>query len=83
MKGLDGIRGSVYIGTGCAFYRQALYGYGPPSSPSLPKTSFSCCCPSKKKQEKDMSELHQDTKREELDAVIFTLKELSSKISFL
>ncbi|PWA59010.1 cellulose synthase A catalytic subunit 7 [Artemisia annua] len=29
MKGLDGIQGPMYVGTGCCFYRQALYGYDP------------------------------------------------------
>ncbi|CAN0885537.1 Cellulose synthase A catalytic subunit 7 [UDP-forming] [Linum grandiflorum] len=32
MKGLDGIQGPVYVGTGCVFSRQALYGYDPPIS---------------------------------------------------
>ncbi|KAF5946916.1 hypothetical protein HYC85_017144 [Camellia sinensis] len=27
MKGLDGIQGPVYVGTGCVFRRQALYGF--------------------------------------------------------
>ncbi|TKY72666.1 Cellulose synthase A catalytic subunit 4 of UDP-forming [Spatholobus suberectus] len=30
MKGLDGIQGPVYVGTGTVFNRQALYGYDPP-----------------------------------------------------
>jgi cellulose synthase A len=29
MKGHDGIQGPVYVGTGCCFNRQALYGYDP------------------------------------------------------
>ncbi|XP_057536897.1 cellulose synthase A catalytic subunit 8 [UDP-forming] isoform X1 [Amaranthus tricolor] len=79
MKGLDGIQGPVYVGTGCVFNRQAMYGYGPPSLPSLPKSSSSCCClPSKKKQEKDISEVYRDAKREDLDAAIFNLKELNN-----
>ncbi|KAH9623282.1 hypothetical protein KSS87_021066 [Heliosperma pusillum] len=75
MKGLDGIQGPVYVGTGCVFNRQALYGYGPPSSPRVePNTSSSsCCCPSKKTKQKDISEI----KREDLDAAIFNLKELN------
>uniref|UniRef100_A0A151U489 Cellulose synthase A catalytic subunit 5 [UDP-forming] n=1 Tax=Cajanus cajan TaxID=3821 RepID=A0A151U489_CAJCA len=28
MKCLDGIQGPMYVGTGCVFIRQALYGYG-------------------------------------------------------
>ncbi|CAN1777833.1 Probable cellulose synthase A catalytic subunit 5 [UDP-forming] [Linum perenne] len=27
MKGLDGIQGPIYVGTGCVFQRRALYGY--------------------------------------------------------
>ncbi|KAL0404210.1 UNVERIFIED_CONTAM: Cellulose synthase A catalytic subunit [UDP-forming] [Sesamum radiatum] len=39
MKGLDGIQGPVYVGTGCVFRRQALYGYEPPKGVSVPKWS--------------------------------------------
>lgn len=53
MKGLDGIQGPVYVGTGCVFNRQALYGYDPPKSEKRPKMTcdcwpswcrFCCCC---------------------------------------
>ncbi|GMH02565.1 hypothetical protein Nepgr_004404 [Nepenthes gracilis] len=50
MKGLDGIQGPVYVGTGCVFNRQALYGYDPPISEKRPKMtcdcwpSWCCCC---------------------------------------
>ncbi|XP_058208031.1 cellulose synthase A catalytic subunit 4 [UDP-forming] [Rhododendron vialii] len=50
MKGLDGIQGPVYVGTGCVFNRQALYGYDPPVSEKRPKMtcdcwpSWCCCC---------------------------------------
>ncbi|EYU46412.1 hypothetical protein ABFS82_04G045000 [Erythranthe guttata] len=50
MKGLDGIQGPVYVGTGCVFNRQALYGYDPPASEKRPKMtcdcwpSWYCCC---------------------------------------
>jgi hypothetical protein len=30
MKGLDGIQGPIYVGNGCVFRRQALYGYDAP-----------------------------------------------------
>ncbi|CAL5207064.1 unnamed protein product [Lathyrus oleraceus] len=43
MKCLDGIQGPVYVGTGCVFNRQALYGYKPPTE-KRQKTGFSCCC---------------------------------------
>ncbi|KAL5223819.1 hypothetical protein ABZP36_010458 [Zizania latifolia] len=50
MKGLDGIQGPVYVGTGCVFNRQALYGYDPPRPDKRPKMtcdcwpSWCCCC---------------------------------------
>ncbi|CAI9782081.1 unnamed protein product [Fraxinus pennsylvanica] len=86
MKGLDGIQGPVYVGTGCVFNRQALYGYGPPNLPSLPKTSScswctSCCCCCRRKKpakEKDFAEVYRDAKREDLNAAIFNLREIES-----
>ncbi|PRQ25737.1 putative cellulose synthase (UDP-forming) chromatin regulator PHD family [Rosa chinensis] len=48
MKGLDGIQGPVYVGTGCVFNRPALYGYDPPVSEKQPKMTCDCwpswCC---------------------------------------
>uniref|UniRef100_A0A0E0R075 Cellulose synthase n=1 Tax=Oryza rufipogon TaxID=4529 RepID=A0A0E0R075_ORYRU len=50
MKGLDGIQGPVYVGTGTVFNRQALYGYDPPRPEKRPKMtcdcwpSWCCCC---------------------------------------
>lgn len=81
MKGLDGIQGPVYVGTGCVFNRQALYGYSPASMPNLPRSSSSCCCGPSKKSTKDVSEVYRDAKREDLDAAIFNLKEIDSKSS--
>ncbi|XP_028764804.1 cellulose synthase A catalytic subunit 8 [UDP-forming] [Neltuma alba] len=78
MKGLDGIQGPVYVGTGCVFNRQALYGYSPPSMPSLPKSSSSCCCFTSKKPAKDTSEVYKDAKRAELEAAIFNLREIEN-----
>ncbi|VFQ61297.1 unnamed protein product [Cuscuta campestris] len=45
MKGLDGIQGPVYVGTGCVFRRQALYGYDPPQRAKRPKMVTCDCCP--------------------------------------
>ncbi|KAI5659758.1 hypothetical protein M9H77_28551 [Catharanthus roseus] len=87
MKGLDGIQGPVYVGTGCVFNRQALYGYGPPTLPSIQKSSSShsfcgsccCCCPRKKPaKEKDPAEVYRDAKREDLNSAIFNLREIES-----
>ncbi|XP_020102828.1 probable cellulose synthase A catalytic subunit 8 [UDP-forming] isoform X2 [Ananas comosus] len=33
LKGLDGIQGPFFVGTGCFFNRKALYGYDPPMEP--------------------------------------------------
>lgn len=44
MKGLDGIQGPVYVGTGCVFRRQALYGYNPPKGRKRPKMVSCDCC---------------------------------------
>ncbi|KAK7400171.1 hypothetical protein VNO78_11371 [Psophocarpus tetragonolobus] len=73
MKGLDGIQGPVYVGTGCVFNRQALYGYSPPSMPNLPRSS--CCCFPSKKSSTGVADVHRNAKKEELEAAIFNLKE--------
>lgn len=60
MRGLDGIQGPVYVGTGCVFNRPALYGYDPPVSDKRKKMtcdcwpSWCCCCcgPRKSKSKK-------------------------------
>ncbi|CAL9124541.1 unnamed protein product [Musa acuminata var. zebrina] len=48
MKGLDGIQGPIYVGTGCAFRRQSLYGYSAPKSKKPPTRTCNCwpkwCC---------------------------------------
>eukprot|EP01018_Ginkgo_biloba_P008392 Gb_25795 [translate_table: standard] len=49
LKGLDGIQGPVYVGTGCVFNRQALYGYEPPLNS---KAQGSSCCGPRKKSRK-------------------------------
>ncbi|BBN01480.1 cellulose synthase A [Marchantia polymorpha subsp. ruderalis] len=54
LKGLDGIQGPCYVGTGCVFKRQALYGYEPPLKPKVNKRSCLdwCCGPRKEKKNK-------------------------------
>ncbi|KAK1355855.1 Cellulose synthase [Heracleum sosnowskyi] len=58
MRGLDGIQGPVYVGTGCVFNRQALYGYDPPVSEKRQKMtcdcwpSWCCCCCSGSRKKK-------------------------------
>lgn len=62
MKGLDGIQGPIYVGTGCVFRRQALYGYDAPTKKKPPGKTCNCwpkwccfCCGSRKKSKKRKS----------------------------
>ncbi|XVF75794.1 hypothetical protein PTKIN_Ptkin13bG0215600 [Pterospermum kingtungense] len=54
LRGLDGIQGPVYVGTGCVFNRTALYGYEPPLKPKHKKPGLlsSCFGGSRKKSSK-------------------------------
>ncbi|KAH7566958.1 hypothetical protein ACOSP7_011398 [Xanthoceras sorbifolium] len=73
MKGLDGIQGPIYVGTGCVFRRQALYGYDAPKAKKAPTRTCNClpkwcccgCCFSgkrkKKKTNKPKSEIKKQT----------------------
>ncbi|KAK4411596.1 Cellulose synthase A catalytic subunit [UDP-forming] [Sesamum angolense] len=40
MKGLDGLQGPIYVGTGCVFRRQALYGYDAPVRKKPPSKTW-------------------------------------------
>ncbi|XP_041003664.1 cellulose synthase A catalytic subunit 2 [UDP-forming] [Juglans microcarpa x Juglans regia] len=48
MKGLDGLQGPIYVGTGCVFRRQALYGFDAPAKKKPPSKTCNClpkwCC---------------------------------------
>ncbi|WJX36452.1 putative cellulose synthase A catalytic subunit 3 [UDP-forming], variant 3 [Trifolium repens] len=47
MKGLDGIQGPTYVGTGCVFRRQAFYGFDAPKKKKSPNNTCNCwlkCC---------------------------------------
>ncbi|KAK7271557.1 hypothetical protein RJT34_27556 [Clitoria ternatea] len=47
MKGLDGIQGPAYVGTGCVFRRPALYGFDAPRKKKPPTKTCNCwpkCC---------------------------------------
>ncbi|XP_052195807.1 cellulose synthase A catalytic subunit 5 [UDP-forming]-like [Diospyros lotus] len=55
MKGLDGLQGPIYVGTGCVFRRQALYGYDAPVRKKTPGKTCNCwpkwfciCCGSRR-----------------------------------
>ncbi|KAK9682663.1 hypothetical protein RND81_10G087900 [Saponaria officinalis] len=63
MKGLDGIQGPVYVGTGCCFNRQALYGYDPVLTEEdlQPNIIVKNCFGSRKKRKSDKK--YMDKKR--------------------
>lgn len=69
MKGLDGIQGPIYVGTGCVFRRQALYGYDAPVKKKPPgKTcnclpKWFCCCFGKKKKRKTKTKAKTNEKK--------------------
>ncbi|XP_020224052.1 probable cellulose synthase A catalytic subunit 3 [UDP-forming] [Cajanus cajan] len=61
MRGLDGIQGPTYVGTGCVFRRQALYGFDSPRKKKPPTKTCNCwpnwcccgwCCMRKRKKKK-------------------------------
>ncbi|KAJ7974041.1 Cellulose synthase [Quillaja saponaria] len=71
MKGLDGIQGPIYVGTGCVFRRQALYGYDAPIKKKTPRRTCNCwpklcclCCGSRKKNKKVKSNEKKKMNRE-------------------
>lgn len=87
MKGLDGLQGPIYVGTGCVFRRQALYGFDAPVSkkpPSkacncLPKWCFSCCCSRKSRKGKAKKEKKKQ-KHKEASKQIHALESIEEAI---
>ncbi|KAL9274200.1 Cellulose synthase A catalytic subunit 6 [UDP-forming]-like protein [Drosera capensis] len=83
MKGLDGIQGPIYVGTGCVFRRQALYGYDAPKQKKPPGKTCNCwpkwccccwpCCSGSRKKTKKSK-----TKEKEIKKKVKT-KEASTK----
>ncbi|XP_057851232.1 probable cellulose synthase A catalytic subunit 5 [UDP-forming] [Cryptomeria japonica] len=71
MKGLDGIQGPIYVGTGCVFRRQALYGYDAPVKDKTPGRTCNClpkwccceCCASRKKNKKTKTKQEKKKKK--------------------
>ncbi|GMH21564.1 hypothetical protein Nepgr_023406 [Nepenthes gracilis] len=74
MKGLDGIQGPIYVGTGCVFRRQALYARDAPKKKKPPGKTCNCwpkcccfCCRSRKKSKKSrLKDSEKKTKNKEL-----------------
>lgn len=84
MKGLDGLQGPIYVGTGCVFRRQALYGYDAPVEKKppgktcncLPKWCCFCCGPSRSKKTKSKNNSKKKTKLREASKQIHALENI-------
>ncbi|KAH7520772.1 cellulose synthase A catalytic subunit 2 [UDP-forming] [Ziziphus jujuba] len=92
MKGLDGIQGPIYVGTGCVFRRYALYGYDAPVKKKPPSRTCNClpkwccclCCGSKKKKSgKSKKETKKKSKHREASKQIHALENIEEGIEEL
>lgn len=88
MKGLDGIQGPVYVGTGCCFNRQALYGYDPVLTEEdlEPNIIVKSCCGSRKKgksKNKDYIDKKRALKRTESTVPIFNMEDIEEGVEGL
>merc|ERR1711915_681990 len=91
MKGLDGIQGPIYVGTGCVFRRQALYGYDAPKKEKAPGNTCNCCpkwcccgcCLSRKKNRKTkpkQEKKKKKSKRNDTSSPIFNLEDVEEGV---
>ncbi|CAH9140138.1 unnamed protein product [Cuscuta epithymum] len=86
MKGLDGIQGPIYVGTGCVFRRQALYGFDAPKKKKPPgKTcnclpKLCCCCSGSRKDKKGKSKDKKKAKSKETSPQIHALENIEEGI---
>ncbi|KAL2511642.1 Cellulose synthase A catalytic subunit 3 [UDP-forming] [Abeliophyllum distichum] len=85
LRGLDGIQGPVYVGTGCVFNRTALYGYEPPLKPRQKKPGFlsSCFGGSRKtnsKSSKKGSDKKKSSKHVDPTVPIFSLEDIEEGV---
>ncbi|PSS12013.1 Cellulose synthase A catalytic subunit 8 [UDP-forming] like [Actinidia chinensis var. chinensis] len=85
LRGLDGIQGPVYVGTGCVFNRTALYGYEPPLKPKQKKAGFLsfCCGGSRKKSSKSSkkgSDKKKSSKHVDPTVPIFSLEDIEEGV---
>ena len=88
LRGFDGIQGLVYVGTGCCFNRQALYGYDPVlSEKDLELACFlRCCWGSRKKSRRENKGYADDkkrTKRTESTIPIIILEDIEEGVKGL
>ncbi|ESW05813.1 hypothetical protein PHAVU_011G211500 [Phaseolus vulgaris] len=84
LRGLDGIQGPVYVGTGCVFNRTALYGYEPPLKPKHKKPGFlsSLCGGNRKssKSSKKGSDKKKSSKHADPTVPIFSLEDIEEGV---
>ncbi|KAH0989599.1 hypothetical protein GBA52_001082 [Prunus armeniaca] len=85
LKGLDGIQGPVYVGTGCCFNRQALYGYDPVLTEEdlQPNIIIKSCCGSRKKgktSNKKYIDKKRAVKRTESTIPIFNMEDIEEGV---
>ncbi|OAY82951.1 putative cellulose synthase A catalytic subunit 1 (UDP-forming) [Ananas comosus] len=85
LKGLDGIQGPVYVGTGCCFNRQALYGYDPVLSEAdlEPNIIVKSCCGQRKKGKggnKSYIDKKRAVKRTESTIPIFNMEDMEEGV---
>ncbi|KAL6339242.1 hypothetical protein AAG906_024393 [Vitis piasezkii] len=87
MRGLDGIQGPIYVGTGCVFRRQALYGYDAPVKKKPPGKTCNCprccclCCGSRKgKKMKQRDQKKKKMKHRESSNQIYALETIQGGI---
>ncbi|KAI3942284.1 hypothetical protein MKW92_047876 [Papaver armeniacum] len=83
---LDGVQGPVYVGTGCCFNRQALYGYDPVLSEADLEPNIiikSCCGGSRKKgrnENKKYNDKKRGMKRSESNVPIFNMEDIDEGV---
>jgi cellulose synthase A len=82
LRGLDGIQGPVYVGTGCVFNRTAIYGYEPPIKPKKPGFLSSLCGGKKKasKSKKKSSDKKKSNKHVDSSVPVFNLEDIEEGV---
>lgn len=88
MKGLDGLQGPIYVGTGCVFRRQALYGFDAPAKKKAPSKTCNCwpnwcclCCGSRKnKKGKGKKDKNKKSKHKEASKQVHALETIEEGI---
>ncbi|KAL0407644.1 UNVERIFIED_CONTAM: Cellulose synthase A catalytic subunit [UDP-forming] [Sesamum radiatum] len=85
LKGLDGLQGPVYVGTGCCFNRQALYGYDPVLTEEdlQPNIIVKSCCGTRKKgrsANKKYIDKKREMKRTESNIPIFNIEDMEEGV---